>query len=175
MADGAVGTKSRGTILGGATTAPEAIGGGEPQERRTGGSLPFMDRVLYALAWLAFAAVVAVAASLDPAPVGVGTHTQLRLPPCGVWLVFGKPCPSCGMTTAFAWMSRGRWIRGVRAQPAGAAVFLAALGWWLYLPLAALRKRSFLFLFDSPAFLPTVLGLIVVILGVWGYRLAGWP
>jgi hypothetical protein len=79
------------------------------------------------------------------------------------------------MTTAFAWMSRGRWMRGIRTQPAGAAVFLAALGWWLYLPLAAFRRRPFLEVFDSPAFLPTVLGLIAIILLVWGVRLAGWP
>ena len=132
------------------------------------------DTVFYALAFGAFLGMMALAAWLNPAPGGMGTHTQLHLPPCGVLLVFGKPCPSCGMTTAFAWMARGRVFRALSVQPAGVAVFLAALAWWLYLPVGFLRRRPFLHLFDVPAFLPTVMGLIVIILVVWGLRLAGW-
>ena len=134
--------------------------------------LPWLDTLLYALALSGFPALVAVAALLVPEPSGVGTHTQLHLPPCGVWLVFGKPCPSCGMTTAFAWMAKGHWVRGFRTQPAGGAVFLAALGWWVYAGVAALRRRPFGEMLESKAFLPTVLGLIALILGVWGWRLA---
>jgi hypothetical protein len=136
--------------------------------------LPLLDALLYAVAFAGFLALVALSAWLNPSSGGVGTHTQLHLPPCGVLLVFGKPCPSCGMTTAFAWMVRGRVLRALSIQPAGVAVFLAALAWWLYLPVGFFKRRPFFHIFDAPAFLPTVMGLVVIILAVWGLRLAGW-
>ncbi|MGE3821953.1 MAG: DUF2752 domain-containing protein, partial [Isosphaeraceae bacterium] len=43
----------------------------------------------------------AVASWLEPDPSGFGTHRQLGLPPCHFAWVTGKPCPTCGMTTAF--------------------------------------------------------------------------
>ena len=60
------------------------------------------DGGLYALLWLGFLAVMAMAVAVRPDRSGFGTHTQLHLPPCGFYLVFGKPCPSCGMTTSFS-------------------------------------------------------------------------
>ena len=39
-------------------------------------------------------------------------------------VVWGLPCPTCGMTTAFAHTVRGRWLAAARAQPAG---FVAAI------------------------------------------------
>lgn len=132
------------------------------------------DHALYMVAIAAFPALVALAACLHPSSDGVGTHTQLHLPPCGVLLVFGNPCPSCGMTTAFAWMARGDLLEALRVQPAGAAVFLAGVAFWLTMPYAYLKRRPFESLFESRGFLPTVVGLIVVILVVWVLRLAGW-
>jgi hypothetical protein len=67
--------------------------------------------------------VFAVAAWLEPNPKGFGTHTQLGLPPCQFAWVTGRLCPSCGMTTSFAWFVRGRLDRAFRANPGGA--FLA--------------------------------------------------
>ncbi len=46
--------------------------------------------------------LLGVAAWLDPSPEGLGTHSQLSLPPCGWILTMDLPCPTCGMTTAFA-------------------------------------------------------------------------
>ncbi|MFO0951790.1 MAG: DUF2752 domain-containing protein [Isosphaeraceae bacterium] len=68
--------------------------------------------------------VFAVALWLDPDPNGFGTHTQLGLPPCHFMWVTGTKCPSCGMTTAFAWFVRGRLDRSWQANPAG--VFIAS-------------------------------------------------
>lgn len=134
------------------------------------------DPWLYAGTWGGILVVLALSAWLTPDPTGVGTHTGLGLPPCGLYEVFHKPCPSCGMTTSFALAMHGHLWLAVKAQPAGAAVFAAALWLWLYVPLAWRRRRPFEHLFELRPFLPTVLALIVLILGVWIYRLAtGWP
>jgi hypothetical protein len=132
-----------------------------------------LDHVLYLAAWLGFLSVLLLAAWIRPDPSGVGTHTELHLPPCTFYVVFHKPCPSCGMTTAFALLLHGRPLDALRAQPAGVAVFAAGLWAWLYLPLAWRRRRPFEHLFDLKAFVPVVVSLIVLILAVWGWRMAG--
>ena len=64
-------------------------------------------------------AVLAVAGLLPPDTRGFGTHSNLGLPECGLMRTVGFPCPTCGMTTAFAHTVRGRWTIALRAQPAG--------------------------------------------------------
>jgi hypothetical protein len=128
----------------------------------------------------AFAAIVAglaaapllVAATLTPNPDGHGTHTQLGLPPCGWVLAFAKPCPTCGMTTAFTHMADGRLDLAFLAQPAGALLaLLAAAVFWIALHTALTGSRA----------LPAVLGgirarhavaLLVVVLAGWFATLA---
>ncbi len=141
------------------------------EEASRTGRLGAWDHVLYASAWLGFAAVLVTAALLTPSPSGIGTHTELHLPPCGFYVLFHRPCPSCGMTTAFAWMVRGRVADAFRTQPAGVAVFLAALCAWLYLPVAWARRRPFAHLLEGWAALAVAWGLVVVILAVWVWRL----
>ncbi len=68
--------------------------------------------------------VLVVAAWLQPHGDGVGTHEQLGLPACGFYERTGYPCPTCGMTTAFAHVARGHVLRALSVQPAGT---LAAL------------------------------------------------
>ena len=70
-------------------------------------------------------AVLGVAWWLDPDPAGVGTHTQLHIPRCGWIDTIGIPCPTCGMTTAFAHAADGHLLRSFMTQPAGAVVALA--------------------------------------------------
>jgi len=38
----------------------------------------------------------------------------------------GYPCPTCGMTTAFAHTVHGHWIDAIRSQPAGFLIALTA-------------------------------------------------
>lgn len=77
-----------------------------------------------AVVFVAAAALLAVATYLQPSATGMETHRQLNLPPCGWVTGFGIPCPTCGMTTAFAAAADGDFIASIRAQPLG---FLLAL------------------------------------------------
>jgi len=81
------------------------------------------------------AAVLVLAAMLHPDSRGYDTHTQLGLPPCGFVQRTGLPCPTCGMTTAFSHLMRGRPLKALRTQPFGAVlgvatILAAAAGFW---------------------------------------------
>ncbi len=63
---------------------------------------PAMRRMVAGAIWAACSVVLGIAAWLTPSPSGMGTHTQLNLPQCGWIVMMDLPCPTCGMTTAFA-------------------------------------------------------------------------
>ncbi len=129
-----------------------------------------LEHAAYAVAWFSILAVFSAAAWIHPDPSGLGTHTQLHLPPCGFYEIFHKPCPSCGMTTAFAWMMHLHPVEAFRAQPAGAGVFLAALFLFLYLPYAWVKRKPPINILEAPAFVIVTFGLIALILVVWVTR-----
>lgn len=93
--------------------------------------------------------VLVIAALLTPSTSGVGTHTQLGLPPCGFLYLTGFPCPGCGLTTAFAHLAHGHVSASVGAHPLGLplfllnvmAVFVSAVGAIRAWPLQATIKR----------------------------------
>lgn len=72
-------------------------------------------------------AVLIVSAWLHADGRGYDTHTQLGLPPCGLVQTTGWPCPTCGMTTAFAAMAHGNIASAVGAQAFGAVLFMLVL------------------------------------------------
>ncbi len=112
-----------------------------------------------------------VAGVLKPSPEGFGTHTQLGLPPCHFALLTGHRCPSCGMTTAFAWFVRGRFARSWGSNPAGLllASACAALAPWL-LAGAALGKTPGFRSLEQPL-LGVVVATVAVSLVSWTIRL----
>jgi hypothetical protein len=85
--------------------------------------------------------VFVVALRLEPSPTGLGTHMQLGLPACHFLRVTGRPCPTCGMTTAFAWFVRGRLDQAWRANPAGCLLAPACLALIPWLLAGAARGR----------------------------------
>lgn len=123
------------------------------------------------LVLLGCGAVLGAAIWVTPDPRGYGTHEQFGTGPCGMLVVTGYPCPTCGMTTAFAYTVRGQWLRAFMAQPAG---FLMAIGtaaaalvavwvlvtgrWPLRMALVVTPYRLFL-------------GLLVLLLGGWAFKL----
>jgi hypothetical protein len=82
-------------------------------------------RLLGGLAALGAAAVLGLAAWFTPAEAGLGTHEQLNLPPCNWVTILGLPCPTCGMTTAFAHAANGDFLASFHAQPMGFVLALA--------------------------------------------------
>lgn len=71
--------------------------------------------------------VLGLSAVLTPSADGIGTHEQLLMLPCGFHWLTGLPCPACGMTTAFAEMSRGQVMAAFRAHVLGPVAW--ALTW----------------------------------------------
>ena len=82
------------------------------------------------IVWLIMAlvplATLVTATTLTPDPNGVGTHTQLGLPPCGFLASTGWPCPGCGLTTSFSHMVRFQWAGAAAANAFGIALFLVS-------------------------------------------------
>jgi hypothetical protein len=123
---------------------------------------------------LAALAVLIVAARLEPDARGMGTHTQLGLPPCGWVVAFGKPCFTCGMTTAFARAARGDAPGAFRAQPMGALLAVAAAGlFWAGVHSAATGSR--LWRLCDALLRPRVITGVLVLGGLaWAYKWATW-
>ncbi len=117
-------------------------------------------------------AVLVVAARLEPDPRGFGTHDQLGLAPCGYLLLTGSPCVSCGMTTCFANMIRGRVVAAFAANPAGIPLFLLTLSapfWFGYALVGGRDPFGFLSRRGGQIGLWTLLGIII---GTWCLRVA---
>ncbi len=134
------------------------------------------SRVTAAFVLLGSVSLLGIAAWLKPDPRGYGTHEQLHwgryfTGPCGMMVVTGFPCPTCGMTTAFAHTVRLQWLRAARAQPAG---FMLALG-----TIAAAVASGFALVWGRwPVRITAWLtpyrlffGLLALLLGGWGYKL----
>jgi hypothetical protein len=70
--------------------------------------------------------ILLVAAWFEPSPTGLGTHSQSGLmPTCGWIQTMDTPCPTCGMTTAFAHAADGHLLASFLAQPMGCVLAVA--------------------------------------------------
>jgi hypothetical protein len=128
--------------------------------------------------WVALAvligctALLGVTAWLKPDPRGFGTHEQFGSAPCGMLILTGYPCPTCGMTTAFAHFVRLQWFQSFVTQPAGFVLALATLVF------AILAARTLVIGRWPRRFLPAIssywifLALLIILLGGWGFKLA---
>jgi hypothetical protein len=90
-------------------------------------------RSLLVVAAAGLAGLLILARQLEPDPRGFGTHTQLGLGPCAFMTATGRLCPSCGMTTSYAWLARGQIDRSWEANPAGCiyALLSVPLIFWM--------------------------------------------
>jgi hypothetical protein len=93
----------------------------------------WLQRVAIASAGALLVGLLGTAASLTPSNRGIGTHQQLGLPPCTLVQWAGMRCPSCGMTTSWAHLTRGDVIAAFQANAGGAllAIFSLVCGPWL--------------------------------------------
>ena len=81
------------------------------------------ERLVSVLLVLCFAGVSLLAHRMRVDPSGTGSHTQLGLPPCGLYDKFGIPCMSCGWTTAWAAITKMRVVEALAASPFGAVLW----------------------------------------------------
>lgn len=133
---------------------------------------PIAARLIAAAVFIGCVGLMALAAYLQPDPRGIGTHQQLGFPTCTMVMLVGYPCPTCGMTTAFAHTVRGELISAFRAQPAGLALALATiLAASVSLGVAATGKVWVVNWYRiSPA--RVTLLVVLVVLGGWIYKIA---
>jgi hypothetical protein len=82
-------------------------------------------RVVAAVVAIVALGILVLAAALDPSPAGLGTHQRLGMAPCGWIVLMDTPCPTCGMTTAFAHAADGNLLASAATQPLGAVLALA--------------------------------------------------
>lgn len=128
-------------------------------------------RWLLAAAGLVLVGLLTIATQLRPAPEGLGTHQQLGLPPCAFLTLFKIPCPSCGMTTAWAHLVRGNLALAVAANGGGALLGICAalaIPWTL---VTAFRNRWWIVRPGSEGML--ILALVIVGISAlqWLWRL----
>ncbi|MBL1215879.1 MAG: DUF2752 domain-containing protein [Planctomycetes bacterium] len=115
--------------------------------------------------------MMAVAAWLSPNARGMGTHCELGLPPCYWESNLDFPCPTCGMTTAFAHAADGHFIKAFLVQPMGLLLaLLTVMAFWvaLVVTLTGSRIGQSMVLFWRPA---TVWGLGFLTLISWLYTI----
>jgi len=149
-----------------------------PQSRRRQAGAPIRadraERVFAGIVAAASLGVLMIAMWLRPAAGGHGTHEQLGLNPC-VWAVtLGQPCPTCGMTTAFAHAAHGDIVSAFKAQPLGALLaIVAASVFWIGVQVAATGStvgRSFAGLLGPRLMWMSLAALV----GAWVYKIVTW-
>lgn len=115
------------------------------------------------------ASVLGLAAWLEPSAEGLGTHTAIGLPRCGWIAAADMPCPTCGMTTAFAHAADGNLIQAFITQPAG-AIFAVVVAMIFLASLHTLATGQSVWPLIRPTMRPAswgVLGAVVLAGWVW--------
>ena len=115
--------------------------------------------------------VLTLASRLQPNRDGVGSHRALGLAGCQFLDSTGLSCPSCGMTTSFAWFAHGNLVASVYVQPMGAALAIVAAGcvWGgLYVALTGRPVYRLLRLLPGRYYLLPLLALAVL---AWGWKI----
>lgn len=108
---------------------------------------------------------------LEPSQSGFGTHRQLGFPACGFLTVTGYPCPSCGVTTAFAYGIQGNWLDALKAQPFGLVLFLALYVIGIIAAIAIVKRIPLTKLIDSRSFEILQGALLILFFIGWIYKI----
>jgi hypothetical protein len=117
-------------------------------------------------------AVLGVARCLWPSAAGMGTHERLGLPPCRFHVLTGIPCPSCGLTTSFAYAAHFQFQQAFLASPFGLLLFFVTV---LLVPLSVIlwwRRTSWRQLFETQAAWKITGWMVVTYIASWIYKVA---
>lgn len=146
-----------------------------PPPTRPPARLDMGERVLAGFIAICCFAVLIIAWRLAPSTQGVGTHRQLGLPACQWMVSFGRPCVTCGMTTAFSHMAHGDVVASFKTQPFAAVLsIVVACGAWLatFAAFSAARIDRIVVSLLRPRVLWIIAGLV---LAAWWYKIAVTP
>jgi hypothetical protein len=132
------------------------------------------SRVFMVFSALGLMGVLGIARWLEPDARGHGTHTQLGLYPCTFLTLTGYKCPSCGMTTAFAWTVRGRLGQAWRSNPAGSLIAPVCVLMVPWLLVGAARGRPLGAKTLEGPLIAVVVAAVALSLAAWTLRLLFW-
>jgi hypothetical protein len=132
-------------------------------------------RSLLLIAAAGLAGLLGLARTLEPDPRGFGTHTQLGMRPCAFAILTGRLCPTCGMTTSFAWFVRGRIGRSWQANPAGCLIALLTVPLIAWLVGSAVANHPVGCSSLSRPFYGLLVATVVLSLASWMIRLIVSP
>lgn len=116
-------------------------------------------------------AMLLTARWLEPAPRGFGTHRGLGLPRCTFVQLCGVRCPSCGMTTSWAHLTRGQIRLSLESNVGGALLGLMAIATAPWAAVSAIRGRPLGGIPNSNVVLIVACVVLVVTLTDWVVRL----
>ncbi len=127
-----------------------------------------LARAFLGIMSLGFLVVFGIAAWLHPydddgQPMSMASHTQLGMPPCNMVVFYGKPCPSCGMTTSFSLLVHGDIWHSLRANWVGTLIAMFWLGLIPWGLLGAIRGRV-AWVKNLEMFLTVSVGLILLLM-----------
>lgn len=158
-------------VVGGGDRSQAAVSVYRSRDRQHSVAAPWLTRLVALAVAGACLGVLVTAASIEPSGAGVGTHKQLGLQSCALLDRTGIPCPSCGMTTSFAWFVRGNLFASLYVQPMGTALALAAactVWGGAYIGFTGRPIHRLVTLFPATRLLLVILGLFI---GAWGWKL----
>lgn len=111
------------------------------------------------------------AARITPSPTGVSTHLSMGFGACTFLDRTGVPCPSCGMTTSFAWFARGNLLASLYVQPMGTVLaVLTVFAFWISLYIAVTGRHVMRLLMMIPTRYWMMPFFTLAILG-WGWKI----
>lgn len=128
------------------------------------------ERVGQAVVLAVLVGLAGLGLALSPSATGVGTHCQLGLPPCGLYVTTGRPCPTCGVTTAFVLAAHGRVAEAMAVQPFGCVLFLLVAAGAAGLLAALAFGRSLAPLLTTYGVTVPLLLLVVLAAASWVYK-----
>jgi hypothetical protein len=134
-------------------------------------------RLIAAVVAIVAATILGIAAWVTPSPTGLGTHRALNLPPCG-WIAIGDlPCPTCGMTTAFAHAADGNFLASFQAQPLGFVLAIAVAITLLVCIQVAITGSRLGWIFTRLWGKRMGWAIALTVVAAWGYKVVtykGW-
>src|SRR5688572_11699523 len=117
------------------------MGGGDHSENRDPHAMTPSARRAAAAVSAGLALALLLASLLTPDARGYGTHEQLGLGECAFVRLWDMGCPSCGMTTSWAYLTQGDIRRAAGANVGGLLLGVYALVAIPWLLASALRGR----------------------------------